>query len=89
MVFYTQRKTPIAPTVGVFSYQPLKMETYIIYMRNHTSNSKLKVDGKMSEQGVVRAGLLQSVALIIFASSSVIAAISTDTVSLGKTNRNS
>ena len=44
-------------------------------MRNHTSNSKLKVDGKMSEQGSDRVGLLQSVALIIFALSSVIAAI--------------
>lgn len=45
-------------------------------MRNHTSNSKLKVDGKMSEQGADRAGLLQSIALIIFALSSVITAIS-------------
>lgn len=44
-------------------------------MQNHTSNSKLKVDGKMSEQGADRAGFLQSVALIIFALSAVIAAI--------------
>lgn len=36
-------------------------------MKNHTSNSQLKVDGKMTPQGADRVGLLQSIALIIFA----------------------
>ncbi|SPL71732.1 hypothetical protein KPC_2910 [Acinetobacter stercoris] len=39
-------------------------------MHKHTSKSKLKVDGKMSEmseQGADRAGLIQSLALLILA----------------------
>ena len=43
-------------------------------MRNHTSNSQLKVDGKMSESGADRVGLLQSIALIIFAVSALVTA---------------
>jgi hypothetical protein len=44
-------------------------------LKNHTSNSQLKVDGKMSEQGADRVGLLQARALIIFAWATVIMAI--------------
>ena len=36
-------------------------------MRNHTSNSQLRVDGKMTPKGADRVGMLQGVALIIFA----------------------
>lgn len=43
-------------------------------MKNHTSNSQLKVDGNMSESGADRVGLLQSVALIIFAISALVTA---------------
>lgn len=32
-----------------------------IYMHKHTSKSELKVDGKMSEKGADRAGLLQAI----------------------------
>ena len=35
-------------------------------MKNHTSNSQLKVDGKMTSKGADRVGLLQGIALIIF-----------------------
>ncbi len=41
-------------------------------MKNHTSNSQLKVDGKMTSKGADRVGLLQSIALIIFAVASLI-----------------
>lgn len=44
-------------------------------MQKHTSNSQLKVDGKMTEQGADRVGLLQAIALIIFAVSILILAI--------------
>lgn len=44
-------------------------------MKNHTSNSQLKVDGKMTEQGADRVGLLQAIALIIFAVSVLILAV--------------
>lgn len=30
-------------------------------MHNHTSKSELKVDGKMSEKGADRAGLMQAI----------------------------
>lgn len=43
-------------------------------MKNHTSNSQLKADGKMSETGADRVGLLQSVALIIFSTSALVTA---------------
>lgn len=36
-------------------------------MRNHTSNSQLKVDGKMTSKGADRVGLMQGLALIILA----------------------
>ncbi|WP_436868868.1 hypothetical protein [Acinetobacter courvalinii] len=36
-------------------------------MRKHTSKSQLKVDGKMSESGADRVGILQGIALIILA----------------------
>ncbi|MEG2263595.1 MAG: hypothetical protein RSC68_04405 [Acinetobacter sp.] len=36
-------------------------------MRNHTSNSQLKVDGKMTSKGADRVGLLQGIALNILA----------------------
>ena len=35
-------------------------------MHNHTSNSQLTVDGKMSEKGADRVGLLQAIAILIF-----------------------
>ena len=44
-------------------------------MANHTSNSQLKVDGKMTAEGANRVGTLQAVALIIFASAALIAAL--------------
>ncbi|MGC3818648.1 hypothetical protein [Acinetobacter sp. G11] len=34
-------------------------------MNDHTSNSQLKVDGKMSEKGADRVGFLQAIALLI------------------------
>lgn len=37
------------------------------FMRNHTSNSQLKVDGKMTSKGADRVGLMQGLALIILA----------------------
>lgn len=36
-------------------------------MRNHTSNSQLKVDGKMTPKGADRVGMLQGMALVIIA----------------------
>lgn len=36
-------------------------------MNDHTSNSQLRVDGKMSEKGADRVGLLQAIALMIIA----------------------
>lgn len=44
-------------------------------MKNHTSKSQLKVDGKMSESGADSVGKLQGIALIIFASSFLVSAI--------------
>jgi len=44
-------------------------------MGDHTSNSQLKVDGKMSEKGADRVGLLQAIALIILISGLVIIGI--------------
>ncbi|WP_166739055.1 hypothetical protein [Alkanindiges illinoisensis] len=44
-------------------------------MRNHTSNSQLRVDGKMTPQGANRVGLLQAIALIIFALAGLVSSI--------------
>lgn len=44
-------------------------------MKNHTSNSQLKVDGKMTAEGANRVGILQAIALIIFAIAALVAAI--------------
>ncbi|MDC4997577.1 hypothetical protein OHW19_13430 [Acinetobacter baumannii] len=44
-------------------------------MNNHTSKSQLKVDGKMSESGADRVGLLPGVAYIIIAISVLITAV--------------
>lgn len=35
--------------------------------RNHKSNSQLKVDGKMTNNGADKVGLIQAIALLIFA----------------------
>ena len=40
----------------------------LLYMfRNHKSNSQLKVDGKMTNNGADKVGLIQAVALLVFA----------------------
>jgi len=44
-------------------------------MNNHTSKSQLKVDGKMSEIGADRVGILQAVACVIIAISILVSAI--------------
>ncbi|EXB48695.1 MULTISPECIES: hypothetical protein [Acinetobacter] len=43
-------------------------------MNKHTTNSQLKVDGKMSESGADFVGKLQSIALIILALAVLVAA---------------
>lgn len=35
--------------------------------RQHKSNSQLKVDGKMTNNGADKVGLIQAIALLIFA----------------------
>ncbi|MCU4576077.1 hypothetical protein KTJ34_01450 [Acinetobacter courvalinii] len=44
-------------------------------MNKHTTNSQLKVDGKMSESGADFVGKLQSIALIILALAVFITAV--------------
>ena len=44
-------------------------------MRNHKSNSQLKVDGQMTPNDADRAGLIQSLALLVFAVASVVLAV--------------
>lgn len=44
--------------------------------RNHKSNSQLKVDGKMTNNGADKVGLIQAVALCGFALASIILAVS-------------
>lgn len=45
-------------------------------MQNHNSNSQLKVDGKMTENGADKVGKMQATALIIFALSALVLALS-------------
>ncbi|WP_165382976.1 hypothetical protein [Acinetobacter sp. WCHAc060033] len=40
-------------------------------MQKHTTNSQLKVDGKMTSKGADRVGLLQGVALLVLALSAL------------------
>ena len=44
-------------------------------MQNHTPKSELKVDGKMSEEGADRAGLVQAITSLILAVGFIITAI--------------
>ncbi len=45
-------------------------------MHKHTSDSQLKVDGKMTSKGADRVGMLQGIALLIFAISALVVSIS-------------
>lgn len=44
-------------------------------MNKHTSNSQLKVDGKMTPEGANRVGLVQAISYVILAASALILAI--------------
>ncbi|WP_171494532.1 MULTISPECIES: hypothetical protein [Acinetobacter] len=44
-------------------------------MQNHTPKSELKVDGKMSEKGADRAGLLQAITSLVLAVGFIITTI--------------
>ncbi len=60
---------------GFYNLTRARLWRYTIYVNNHTSKSQLKVDGKMSESGADRVGLLQGVAYIIIALSVLITAV--------------
>lgn len=58
---FQKSKNPSAPTLRFFINLTRARLRRNISMHKHTSKSELKVDGKMSEKGADRAGLLQAI----------------------------